>query len=393
MPVGRVFNAAQNQVLISPVSSYYEGKAKRASLKQAEANLEFTELRSKALKASMGPDTSEKTRLELEELRLNVQKKREELGDDEMQRRANAYGPIMEEAARMAEAGDLDGGIEYANNELRVAAEKLGPDVLAEFNEDLGEDRALNQTELKRIRSSILAYYEMAGVGGRQRDDEIRDAEAILIRMGVPNSHEEAIKQVDKLVKYTPDPAGGKLYKTDMLTDTTTEVDIQPSEPQGPPPTVPYNETLWALSEEATGVGPGAKEFLSKALGPIGGYVSEATISAKSKFKAAENTLIRAFALNPRYPVAEQQRIKENIQVKPKFWDSADLMRSRMRGIRAFLEQERVTAAYESKRKGIDRATRTKEENTVADIARYLRLLGQPQTSTGFRVISRRSAE
>ena len=32
MPVGRVFNAAQNQVLISPVSNYYEGKAIRLGL-------------------------------------------------------------------------------------------------------------------------------------------------------------------------------------------------------------------------------------------------------------------------------------------------------------------------------------------------------------------------
>ena len=39
-----VYNAAANQVLISPVSNYYAGKAKRAGLKQAEADLEFKKL-------------------------------------------------------------------------------------------------------------------------------------------------------------------------------------------------------------------------------------------------------------------------------------------------------------------------------------------------------------
>ena len=46
MPVGRVFNAAQNQVLISPVSSYYEGKAKRA-------NIELRELQGESLKQEL----------------------------------------------------------------------------------------------------------------------------------------------------------------------------------------------------------------------------------------------------------------------------------------------------------------------------------------------------
>ena len=170
MPVGRVFNAAQNQVLISPVSAYYEGKAKRASLKQAEADLELTQARTETLQASLEPDESEKTKLELEQLRLNVQKKRDELGDAEMKRRADAYGPIIEEATSMSEAGDLDGAIEFANKELRLAAEKLGPEVLAEFIEGLGEDRALDKEEIARIKYSISAYYEMAEAPLQQAD-------------------------------------------------------------------------------------------------------------------------------------------------------------------------------------------------------------------------------
>ncbi len=65
MPVGRVFNAAQNQVLISPVSSYYEGKAKRASLAGAELDRER-----KQQEIDMAPD---KLALEKERVALAKQ--------------------------------------------------------------------------------------------------------------------------------------------------------------------------------------------------------------------------------------------------------------------------------------------------------------------------------
>ena len=165
MPVGKVFNAAENQVLISPVTNYYKGKAIRAGLKQAEADLEYKNLQTKALKQALEPneDEAEKAQLELEQLRLNIEKKRDEIGDAEMQRRADAYGPIIEEATKMAEADDLDGAISFANKELRLAAEKLGPEVLDEFNKALGPDKVLDKEEIARIKYGISAYYEMAG--------------------------------------------------------------------------------------------------------------------------------------------------------------------------------------------------------------------------------------
>ncbi len=163
MPVGKVFNAAENQVLISPVSSYYQGKAIRLAQRNDELVNEQIEKQNILLERDIegDPDAEEKTRLQLEELRLNVQKKREELGDDEMQRRADAYGPIIEEATRMSEDGDLSGAINFANTELKLAAEKLGPEVLAEFVEAKGEDGALDKEEISRIKYGISAYYEM----------------------------------------------------------------------------------------------------------------------------------------------------------------------------------------------------------------------------------------
>ncbi len=225
MPVGRVFNAAQNQVLISPVSAYYEGKAKRASLKQAEADLELTQARTETLQASLEPDESEKTRLELEQLRLNVQKKRDELGDAEMQRRADAYGPIIDEATKMAEGGDLDGAIGFANKELRLAAEKLGPDVLAEFIKGLGEDRQLDKEEISRIKYGISAYYEMAEADRADASHvnmyNPETGERIAVRPDSPEADEAAANgflvggKSDKFLGLDEDGIGGQIKAAD----------------------------------------------------------------------------------------------------------------------------------------------------------------------------------
>ncbi len=40
MPVGRVFNAAENQILISPVTAAYQGKAMRQQLALGQAELD-----------------------------------------------------------------------------------------------------------------------------------------------------------------------------------------------------------------------------------------------------------------------------------------------------------------------------------------------------------------
>ena len=214
------------------------------------------------------------------------------------------------------------------------------------------------------------------GDEGRQRDDEIRDTTKILTDMGVSNAETEAIKQVDGKIIYTVDPNGGTIYRTDKITNKTEEVAIQGGE-RGPAPEIKYEDTLHGMVDEATGLGPGVKAAVAAGIGPLGLYTAEATTKARAKFKAAENTLIRAFSLNPRYPVAEQKRVTDNIQIQPNFWDSSPQMRARMAGIRSFLEQERDTAAWESTRPGIGRKQKTVEDNTVADINRFLATLGK----------------
>ena len=65
------------QILFSPVSNFYKGKAIRQQLEAGEQDAELRDLQIEAFKQEPSKDEEEKARLELEELRLNVEKKRE----------------------------------------------------------------------------------------------------------------------------------------------------------------------------------------------------------------------------------------------------------------------------------------------------------------------------
>lgn len=204
-----VFDPRQGQVLVSPVSNYYQGEANRRALADAEQEAELRGLEIEAAKRGPSADEKEKADLELQELRLNVEKKREELGDAEMQRRANAYGPILDKATEMSQAGDkdsLDKAIEFANKELRLAAEGLGGDVLAEFIEGLGEDRALDKEEISRIKFGIQAYWESVGTE-TGTPSELQKTLAPLLESGAitQDEHDALLKaRAEKLALQTP---------------------------------------------------------------------------------------------------------------------------------------------------------------------------------------------
>ena len=80
MPVGKVFNAAENQVLISPVSSYYQGKAIRQSLAEGEMDISL-----------------KKKTLEQADTKLDLEKKRVEQSEEEINLRKEAYAQARQQ--------------------------------------------------------------------------------------------------------------------------------------------------------------------------------------------------------------------------------------------------------------------------------------------------------
>ena len=178
-----VFNAAENQVLITPVTSYYEGKAIRTAQKQAEADVEFSNLQAEAIRQEikMAPAKERKALklddLQIEKAELAIQDARGKFGDAELQRRADAYWPILDAATKISEAGNSKAGIAFVNEHLPKAAKALGPEVWAEFDESRGPDKDLSADEIFCIGLGIETFRRIVEdpgytlVEGAQRRD------------------------------------------------------------------------------------------------------------------------------------------------------------------------------------------------------------------------------
>ncbi len=85
-----------------------------------------------------------------------------------------------------------------------------------------------------------------------------------------------------------------------------------------PAPRQSAGPTLWDMAGEGTGVGPALRSGATNTLGQLPGAVGETftfpeTIEAGQNFELFKRDLVRSLSLNPRFPVAEQQRIESLI--------------------------------------------------------------------------------
>jgi len=217
---------------------------------------------------------------------------------------------------------------------------------------------------------------EAGGQTARQR--RIAAETERLRRMGFERPEERATAVVDGIINIGRDTQTGSPQLEDRGTGRVIEIAVQRGE-RGEPPTVPVDQTLWELAPKATGPVATTKAGGSQVSGTFGGPISEETIRARQVFNTAQNNLIRAFSLNPRFPVAEQNRILSNINLEPRFFDSAELMRSRMQGIDQFLRNELTNIEHTIQLPGLDKNQRNAREQAAIDIRGFLNQLGVPE--------------
>ena len=142
----------------------------------------------------------------------------------------------------------------------------------------------------------------------------------------------------------------------------------------------PSAGTLWELTNKSAGVIPSIREFGLETLGQISdSFVADDTIQARQAFRSAQNEFIRAMSINPRFPVGEINRLRQETRMEPRAFDSPGALRARMTAVTRYLENRLLNENDASQNAGLPIETRRAAAQAANDIQNFVRALGVPQ--------------
>lgn len=211
------------------------------------------------------------------------------------------------------------------------------------------------------------------------KDETVRDQKIKeLTDRGVEPERAQGI--VDGNIRIEIVPGLGVAREVNELDGTVREVPID----QGQAPTVqaPDQKTLFDLARSGAiaGIVPATQEALANTVGQIPGVpVATDVVQARQEVQVAQNELIRALSINPRFPVAEIKRIKEEIKIEPSIFDSTRSLLARMSGIDKALRTRLANEQTASRDTSLPQNLRSDAARSAHDIENFLVRLGIPE--------------
>ena len=239
-------------------------------------------------------------------------------------------------------------------------------------------DKVMADAIGQRIRK--LTYIApRAETGNDQRERKIQS----LMAQGVPRN--QAVNIVDRNLDIQVNPATGRIVMTDLVRGTATEVPIGEQQDDRVP--VPQRQTLWDMSGQGvTGVVRTAQEAAGRVAGQVGVEIGTDVTERRQMFRSAQQDLIRSLAVNPRFPVAEMERIRKEVDITPKAFDSQPALRARMRAVDKTLRTRLAQATRDANDPNLPEDLRSSQAQNAAAIRNFLDQMGvgQPDAQSVF---------
>uniref|UniRef100_A0A6H1ZLG0 Uncharacterized protein n=1 Tax=viral metagenome TaxID=1070528 RepID=A0A6H1ZLG0_9ZZZZ len=202
------------------------------------------------------------------------------------------------------------------------------------------------------------------------------------IRLAYPGMDDKKARRIATgSLKVVSDPVTGNFAVVDVGTNEQInlkaegETETKPKEYEG--------KTLWELSDLATGPVSAAMSAASIPSGVVGGPVAEKTVYARQFLQSSQNELIRALSINPRFPVGEINRLKEEVNISPKFWDNPGMLRTRMKAVNDYLTRRLEKERSASKDTNLPKDTRQNALAAAKDIENFVNTMGVPEEKPG----------
>lgn len=172
-----VFDPRQGQVLVSPVTSFYQGKAIRQQQKDAEQMGRMRELQIEEAEYQASPERRAKAEeildLKLQQARSAVDQAVVDLGAETLKFMANTLAPITSGATSMAMSGDLEGATEYYNREIKRLLPTLPGPIAEAVQKGAGPDKVYSPEEIANTKLMLSQW-------GAKNDEKRTQAKFVL---------------------------------------------------------------------------------------------------------------------------------------------------------------------------------------------------------------------
>jgi hypothetical protein len=141
--------------------------------------------------------------------------------------------------------------------------------------------------------------------------------------------------------------------------------------------------SLYGTARETTGIFPAARAAAQRVTGQVNiNTAPPELLENMQMFSAAQNDLIRALSINPRFPVAEMQRIQKEIDITPGAFMDPQTLQSKMRSVDRYLRNRVDREERASRDPSIPATERRAAITSANNIRNFLDVLGVPGEAT-----------
>lgn len=293
---------------------------------------------------------------------------------------------------------------ERRNLLLRAQEARMGA-----AREDLATTRGLAAQEAQERRALVAKLLEISARDPSERERKIAD----IMRTNPGVDYATASNIVNGIVVIRNNPVTGEQEQVNVLTNevaplrraaapaapaATPSAGGGAGEPTAPgvapaaagrqPPSLPPR-TLWEMAPSVTGIAPAVQEAAQGITGQAGiNVATEGLIRDRQTFATVKSDFIKALSANPRFPVAEMERLEREINIIPAAFTDARSLRERMVSVNNDLRrrlQNEERAATDTSLPVPDRQAALSAANNIRN---FLSVLGVPEGADTARLPS-----
>ena len=284
---------------------------------------------------------------------------------------------------------------ERRNLLLRAQEARMGA-----AREDLATTRALAAQEAQERRALVAKLLEISARDPSERERKIAD---IMRTNNV--DYATASNIVNGIVVIRDNPVTNEQEQVNVLTGEVAPLrraaapaapaatpsaggaagepaapGAAPSATPGRPSSTQPRRTLWEMAPSVTGIAPAVQEAAQGVTGQAGiNVATEGLIRDRQTFATVQNDLIRALSVNPRFPVAEMQRIEREIAIAPGVFTDPRSLRERMVSVNTYLRDRLQNEDRAANDTSLPRADRQAALSAANNIRNFLAQLGVPE--------------